>query len=81
MPVYFKVGTPDGRSTREPLPQEIPLIKSVHAAVHRRAWRRLIGLWDVPGVGDVSFAQMDGNGKGQSRASVQERSLDGVQDR
>ena len=65
MPVYFRVVTPDGRSTREPLPEEIPLIKAFMQPFIAEHGDGPLGMWDVPGVGDVDFSQMDGNGKGQ----------------
>ena len=60
MPVHFKVVTEDGRSMREPLPEELPHIRAFlleHGEIN--------GVCEVPGVGDVAFMEQAGNGRPQ----------------
>ncbi|HEU4682816.1 MAG TPA: hypothetical protein VFS51_13850 [Gemmatimonadales bacterium] len=60
MPVKFKVVTQDGRSTREPARNELPLIKAFLLENGE-----INGVVEVPGVGDVFFMEQVGNGQPQ----------------
>jgi hypothetical protein len=55
MPVKFRVV--DGMTTRDPRPEEIPLIKAFI-----RDQGEVNGVCEVPGVGDVFFMEQIGNG-------------------
>lgn len=62
MPVSFKVVSEDGRSTREPTNTELPHILAFMQPFIKGHGDGPLGLWNVPGVGEVSFSDMGGNG-------------------
>jgi hypothetical protein len=50
---------------RDPLDEEIPLIKAFMQPFVAEHGDGPIGVWEVPGVGDVAFMEQQGNGRPQ----------------